>query len=64
MNLTEHKGYKLVQDNKGILYVSLQPLIIELQKQDDCLEKQIVLDYLYALIEQYVKGHEAESKDS
>jgi len=56
MNLTEDTGYKLVQDDKGIIYVSIQPLIIELEKQEDCLEKQIVLDYMYALLEQFING--------
>jgi hypothetical protein len=56
MNLTEDTGYKLVKDDKGIVYVSIQPLILELEKQEDCIQKQIVLDYLYALLEQFING--------
>ena len=54
--ITDIDGYKMFKDETDIIWVSIQPLIIELEKQEDCIQKQIVLDYLYALLEQFIKG--------
>ena len=54
--ITDIDGFKMFKDETDIIWVSIQPLIIELEKQEDCLQKQIVLDYMYRLLEQFING--------